>query len=574
MRSSSPDRTPANCRTALLLALVCASPLAAQRPPYQLGQQAQRYFESLFGVSVPMSADGTFLDSVSTSNAASTSGDLFHFDWVYTVCVPNLFGGCIWSHDYNEQVHWDFNVGGPLTYVYQLPFSVTFDFPETVSPGERVYLRPMFTWANPQIRTTQAAEYSHTSSVKFDAPFDGLDEFSAVFTQHSSTADLHLRFPVLPLVPSVPLDLTDIPTPGGGGSWGGSYTYLGGTASLPGVGTTVLYTSPSEITLGGSGCPQATCASVEAWRQGHELFELISTVLQLVPTPVTVAAGTALSVVRTLGDFRLDVYVGGSIAREDYLNAYISDLPYVDVPETAKDFWEFTDLPVTVPYRVIAVSRFWYPLGYRVTFDMLGIDPTQLAGQDLYAFGVGQVRADDQDRIGTFRVSGKVRVVEPAQGRQRLRVDPIHPLGGTAQAREFGRDVPGVRRISVARPMTYQRVRRQSVRIAFPKPAVRTGQPQAGQQTVILGTAPDAQVPGIVANYRGQGIEAFPVAVSDSRDKVITFGSFATERDATLFANMMKEIYGVETAVSPRIEPRFYRPIRAQLAPRVQRRPR
>ena len=232
LRSVVPTRVV--LRAVALLLLGCVGSVAAQPP--RLGPRATAYFDAAKRFSVSNSVNGTFSGTLANPNVPSSSGESFHFGFVYHLCVPAVIvSGCVYEHDYGNTFNWDFNAGGPAEYSYQFPYTVTFYFPNAVYPGQRVALQPVFSWGNATVNATQEVAYSATTSAWLDAPFDMLDETSIVFTQRPSSADLHLRFPALPVVSSVPLDLENITVPpfnAGGGDFGGSYTKLGGTGSL------------------------------------------------------------------------------------------------------------------------------------------------------------------------------------------------------------------------------------------------------------------------------------------------------------------------------------------------------
>lgn len=490
---------------------------------------------------------------MSNPNVTATSGDQFHFDRVYpiTVTVPYT-DYVIYSHDYGEQLDFDLNASGRTDYTYQFPYNVNFEFPDKVYPGERVVLRPVFDWTLVQVKATQQVAYSFASYAWLDAPFDGLDAASIQYTQRPSDADLHLHFPVFPLIPSVPLDIDNITVPpfnSGGGDFGGISVKLGGTGSLADSGWTNAQGTGPEIWA------ISEPDSISAWGMQAEIFQLTANILSFIPSGVTQAVAVCLEAVRWAGDFRLNVNLQGNIKKWDYAVVIPSDLDvYVDVPASVQPggVWEFTDLPVTVKYAVRTGTSIWYPMDFLVTFDMRMIDEDTLVNQPLYDFYAGVTWSDWKDTTGTFLISGRVPVTTRAGVLPQPQVVPHLTLPGPAAHRAtlVPPTPPGIR---LAHPRALQRVIHRNVTVHFPEPTAKQGQPQAGHQTVILGRAPNSTAATIVAASRRYGIEAFLVTVPHSSDKVITFGSFANARDATLFSNMLKEIFQVESAVAPQI---------------------
>ena len=550
---------------------------AQLRDNYTLGTTARTYQRFFGDYSWPSQSSGVFTGTFTNPNAFSSSYDFFH-GFGYTkhidVCIPYT-DQCIYSHDYGATINWDFNATGPINYTYNIPFEVSFSMPTTVFPGQRIYLTPTFTWAsqgqNPGIATTQDYEYSHVTSAWMDAPFDGLDDLSIRFTQYATKANLDLEFPVLPFLPSVPLnvDLTCYPFNTGGGSWNGSYTKLGGTGTLPNSGAIAFNLQPTEIYVGAP-----ASISPSAWRQGHELFELTASVLLMIPTPATIAAGAALDFVRAAGDFELRTELDGSIARQDVIGMMISDLPYVDVPTslTAGDSWTFSEIPVAVKYKVYGWSSFWFPMGYNITFDMVGIDPKQILHEDLLWVAAGGATTEWIDQEGVFKITGRVPVVKRDQYPDRLRLDATQRLDSTAQpnkTRMSFQSVPGGVHLSDSRALL-KKVH-ISERVYLPQPTVAQGKPALHHYTVILGATPSGRATRVIEALRTKGIKGFAVPLTGSANKLLTLGSFSDEKQAKTLAGMMKEIFNLDGVVTKTTVQPHYTPLGEEIVARIRK---
>lgn len=524
--------------------------------PYQVGNQMEVYIRELNLYSRPAAGEGVFSGELVSAEIASSSFDQFHgFGYIQHVCVPMpISGGCLYEHDYGAKIDWDFNVNGIVKYKYTIPFTAHFEFPKTVYPGQRIYLTPRFEWSSheklPKLEALSDYTFSHKSSAWFDAPFDGLDDLSIKFTQYAPKASIDLQFPVLPLLPSVPLstDITVPPFNTGGGEFGGSYTKLGGVGQLvstggrnSGFGPTDIYVRAWDI---------SPPVSSPAWQQGHEQFGLISSVLVMIPTPATVAAGAALAAVRAAGDFRLDTQLNGRIGRDDWIGLAIADLPHVDVPVDVGSTWTFTDLSVAVKYRVMAVSSFWYQMGYGVTFDMRGIDPQPILQADGLFVPAGGMVGEWTEREGSFKMSGTIPVVS----RPEYRVSLLRAEAYAAHE-STGQPVPTARAqltlpagALIASKEDTQKVIRTTTTIEFPRPSKMQGTPAPGHYVVTLGLARTTMSKQIIELLKTKGISAFAVRDMDPQSRLITLGSFSDKAHAETLSHMLREIFDIRSS--------------------------
>lgn len=512
--------------------------------------------------SFPVKSAGLFVGDVEISNASSSSGDQFHFEY-----IKNLDLG-IYSHDYGVKLDWDFTVEGPLRYTYQIPFEADFGFPWFVYPGQSIKLTPTFRWHTaghePSIEVTHNFAFAHKTSLWCDAPGDGLDDLKICFAQMPWKARLDLEIPPCPGFPSTRIgtDVTIPPFDSGGGEYGGSFTKLGGTGVLKNSGGAIYYEDPTAVTITAS--PDSTSAA--AWKQGHELFELVATILKSIPFPATVAAGNALQIVKDLGEFELKTQIDGSIAREDFVALMVTECSPVQVNRKLKpgDTWKF-DLDVDVKYQLIAASDFYYPLGYTATFDMRGIDPKPLAHGDFLWIPAGRATATINERKGVFHISGRLPVIRkggyppPVQG-------PLESLGTVLNRANCITAMK--KRGKLADRKDTQTVIRETERISLPKPT--GGQPKANQYTLVLGLASNAEASKIAEALNKRGIDAFMVPKQDSNQTGITLGTFADKSGAEGLKEILNGIFKMNSYVSAGIERDAFKPIEEGLLKKLQ----
>ena len=545
---------------------------------YSLDASQQKYFGAIMQTCAncpPTSATGVLSGSLTNADVTSSTGDQFRgFGYQEEICVPNLTGGCVYRHTYGATIDWDFRVTGGVTYDYSIPFTVDYELPQNVFAGQRIYLAPTFTWDDgkgtaPTLTATQKYSFSHSTSVWCDAPFDGMDDLSASFTQYADKANVGVGIPVLPLFPSIHgnWDATFSPASTGGGNYGGSYTKLGGTGTLKNTGSNTFDVSPTSMAV------YAVGTSPAAWKTGHEQFKLTATILTMIPSPPTVAAGSALLTARDIGEFALDTQLDGSIYRQDYVDLEISDLPYIDVPQDAgrSGDWKFENLPVKFKYRLFGVSTFMDYFGYDVSFDMRGIDRKNLLHDDVVGVPAGGVVSPWVDREGVFLITGSLPVVPRVRAMTVLAIDASQTLGVTAQPRSQQKivrhDPPGVR---LARVEDTRRVLRATRTVSLPRPTALRGTPEAGEYTVVLGAAAKARADEIVALLQSKGISAFVVARGGVTEMVVTLGAFTNQDQARQLAGMIKEIFKVDGDVVRTINEAKMRPLDDKVVQRLR----
>lgn len=542
---------------------------------------AIKYFYNLKNYSWPRQASGSFIGNFSNPNVQSSSGDYFHkIGWEYEVhfcftedvpvvgdivgAVAGVFGGggCLYEYTqvYGAMLNWDFNVRGPVNYNYNIPFTASLNFPNTVYPGQRIYLDPTFVWGTPQVGATQGYESSLTTSTWLDFPLDFIDTLSTNYTQYAPKAHLDGQIPIAPIVPAIPFNTspTDIPFPGRG-SWGGSTTQLGATGTLNTSGNRLVSWEATKCSADAYG------DSGYAWYQGHEQFELVATVLQYIPYTAPIGAG--LNYVRELLGLQLTTGLTGSIYRGDQINLELSESPYIDVPLDLKPgtTWSFS-LPVTVKYRVQGWSGFSYPISCDVNFAMRGMETKHFLDLPVTSISAGQASIGWQEKVTQINLKGSVPVVSKFSYNNALIVAPAsfvqfyNPPGIVSL-----RISPFKSGVKVASLQDTQRVIRTKATVFPPKPTVKVGVPLKGQYTVILGKTYEATGQQIINALKSKAITGFMVAVPGSQEKVITLGSFANRKSAETLSGMLSEVFRIESIVSQVIDSKSYVPIKSDV---------
>jgi len=529
--------------SAMLLVIVAGwEPAQGQLPVAPTQEMQRQNFAGRY--TWPHRSSGVLAGEFTTNNVESSSGSYFDFGYTKTIDLG------FYSHTYGARIKWTFRTNGPIAYSYTVPYRVNFEFPRFVHSGQVIYLTPTLVWGDPShsgpISISGAQRnyrYSHTTSVWVDAP-DGLDATSTDFTQRADFATVGVKIPVLPGLSAISgsFDCRIWPCTEGGGNYGGSYTKLGGTGTLTTGGTlpTYAYNADStKISL------YSRAESGPAWKQGHEHFELTATVLNLIPTPVTEGAAVALRLAKKLGKLRLNTFLDGRIKRTDFVHIQLVSLTPITVPNVQLgSAWNF-DVPVQLTYRIQFASAFYYPMGYDVTFDMVGIDQQTLLHASVIEIPAGIVESGWLQRSGVFRVQGSVPV-EAA---------PAPPGVSAATAAAPYRNLAAVQRTSrpplprgarVARKTDTQRLLRVAERRAPPTPTM----PGTGQYTVVYGRYPEAQARRIVDDLKRRRIGALMLPVRGSTDKVVSLGSFAKEADALVYSGMLKEGMKINSVVS------------------------
>ena len=589
-----------------MLLLACAVFLPLQASGQTIVQpMVLQYFQALDSDSVTIKATGSFYDRIVNPNVKTNSMDYFEgrLGYIVPLCI-GAGGYCINdTHNYGTMTNWYFQTQGAVTYNYNIPFSVEFRLPNTVYPGQRIYLAPTFNWSSPSITTAQDYEFWQVTTNWSDAPFDGLDDLTINYTQYASKGHLYLGIPAIPGMNAITFggDITVFPFDSGGGSWPLppetpiSTTKLGGRGSLNFSGGTTFNIKnphPAEVSIGGSG------TSEPAWQQKDEYFGLAAYVLRTIPYTSTI--GAALTAAQIAGEFQLNSELNGRIYRQDQVNLQISEA-YVDVPtmfqQVAGDF----DYTVTVKYKVQGRSDFSYILGYKMSFDMRWIDPKVIIDEPLISIPAGAapvpslpasipenswIRSlfpptwwgpaltDWIDRYYQFKIKGRTRVVSFDQYvAKALKITPSDFANFSNPPRPVSVTLSpykaGVKVASAQDPKKVIILPRGMA--SLPRPTALVGVPLKGQSTVALGVTSQVTAEQIINALTRKGINGFMVAVPGSLNKVITLGSFANIKDAQLLSNMLKEGFQVESLVSQFIDSKSYVPIKSDVLTKLSK---
>ncbi len=527
---------------------------------YQLTSEGKAYFSALStGASWPSHSTGVFSKTWSNPNVLSSTYDQFYQEDIYTLSVPYIY-----SHDYGMKANFVLSVTGPINYSYTIPYSVDVDLPDTVYPGARVFLAPAFMWGNgsdvPRISASQSYSFSCAPSVIwFDAP-DGFDAWALGFDAQASKTHVSADIPVLPLCNAIHL-ATDVGSTPFNVSFGGSYQKLSGSGQLNNSGTIpVDVRQPTEVRVGATGTTGA------AWYSGQEQFELAAFVLSKIP--ITAPAGLAIDFLRIVAQLKLTAQLQASIHRDDIVYLQVAELPYIDIP-TNYTFPTFAiDQDVPVKFRVCYQSLFYYPIGFNLAFDMIGIDKKTLLDLQLAEVSAGSASSGWTDYVESIHVKGKF-VIKP---REQITVK-LPLLTSTVQpAKQLftASPIPLAAGRTLATLNQTRKVYRGSRTLAIPQPTVQTGTPQAGQCTVILGHTTLATATLICEALKRKGITGFPVKVADPPGYVITFGSFADKRAAYTLAGILGEGFKIRSNVSSTLDKKYFVPIGNEVLTKIQ----
>jgi hypothetical protein len=542
-----------------VLSLLLSGPAVAQ--DYAPGDmvltakaQTARDFMNLDQYISPRSASGAFSGKISIANVEATTGDtLKGLGYTYTVCIPNLLGGCVYSHDYGLTMDMEFASSGPLIYNYNIPFLARFKFPSTVYPGQVLLLEPTYEWtANASLSAEQSLEYHQSTSTNVDAPGDGMDDLATAFTQFADRANLSVSIPAIPGLSSLPVNatLTMPPFSEGGGAYGGSYTRLGGTGVLPSNGGITFGESTDGISV------RATSPKLPAWRQGSEVFALTSTILGYIPAGATQAASLALSAVRSAGDFRLNIDLIGDVSRVDVVTVKVnSPALAVQVPTTLKpgDVWDFTDLPLQVEYGVRTRTDTYYPVNLTVLFDMRKISEQTIVASDLGEIPAGGHETGWQQASTTLSISGSVPVVRREDTPKPLHLDRLDEIA--IRKPKGDAFVPPVLPPELtATPAPIVRKRTSSkVLVALDKPDRNVATPNHGEYAVVLGVAAPARSSRLANWFSAKGVTIYRSG-NTTGEQILAFGVFRHKTDAERLANSLQMAFDVPVAVQARGE--------------------
>lgn len=557
----------------LVVSMISIPSLTWARPAAQRLSFAQQYFQTIQNHSSQASASGILTGDIYVNDVQS-SKDL-EFKLPITACIA---GHCI-DHDYGTSLKWVFSAKGNIIYHYDVPFTIQFDMPDKVYPGQIIRFEPHIVWDSPFIKSTQDYEFFHTTLNWVDLPADGMDDLIINFTQYATSARIEGKIPIVPGVSSEHSDFNETitfpPFNQGEGQWPpfGDYaskTILGGKGQQTCLGNTASNVNPLGKMPALS--VSATCLSKPAWQQDTEYFKLAATVLESTPAA---AAGLAIDAIREVGGLRLDEAVTGKIYRADSVNVQLSERPSMEVPRelVPGQSWNI-NAPLIVKYRVQSKSQFSYPLSYHLSFDWIGGDPQTIANEDLLSFFAGESDFTPWEiKESQVAITRTVQVVSQSDYYQSL----IH-VGEHFKEFEWlpskmnvavSAHPPGVK---IADSKDAKKIIRQRIEISFPIPAAKQAFPPEGQYAVILGKTTQASAAQITEAFRGKGINAYVARIPDLGESVITFGSFIQEQDAQQFLRMLKEVFRIDGKVSTIVDKEHVSPIGADVLTKVRAR--
>jgi hypothetical protein len=84
--------------------------------------------------------------------------------------------------------------GPAVNYSYNVPYSLSFNMPTSVTAGQRVYLNPTVTWGNPLLQGSQSLEYMTSQSLSADAPGDGIASLKVSLNQSPTRLNKYRGF--------------------------------------------------------------------------------------------------------------------------------------------------------------------------------------------------------------------------------------------------------------------------------------------------------------------------------------------------------------------------------------------
>jgi hypothetical protein len=539
--------------------LQASQAVLAKANAYQLTSEGKAYFNALKDVSWPSHSIGTFTNTWTNPNVHSSTNDQFYMEHIETISIPYIY-----SHDYGIKANCVFSVTGPITYSFNFPYQVDVDLPDTVYPGQRVFLAPGFIWGTatdvPRIGGNQNCSFSCTPDIIWlDAP-DGFDAYAFGFDAQASKTHLSADMPVLPFCDAIHL-ATDVGSPLFNVSYGGSYQQLSGSGPLNNSGNIpVEVNQPTDIIVGCTG------TSAAMWYTGQEQFELAAFVLSKIP--VTAPAGVALEFLRIAGQLKLASQLQASLHRDDIVYLQVAELPYIDIPRFVVGTSLPIDADVPVKFKVSYSSFFYYPMSFNVAFDMLWIDRQTLLDLPLSEVNGGSVLSGWTDYVGKIHVKGQC-VVKPAE-KIAFKLPTLTSTAQPAKQLIAASPVPLPAGKRLATQSQTRKVSRGSKTLAIPQPTVQTGTPQAGHYTVILGHTTLAIATQICEALKRKGITGFPVKVSDPPGYVITFGSFADKWAAYALAGILGEGFKIRSNVSTTLDKKYFVPIGNEVLTKIQ----
>lgn len=360
--------------------------------------EMQQYLQQQTGAGgLPTSATGEIAGSASIAAASLSDGDYFD------LAVTKDFAG---SGENGLRETLDFNVsGGAVNYSFDVDYSLTFEFPSEVRPGDRVYLNPTVSWGDAWLQATQDLSFSTVNDVWINAPYDGLPALEVGLNQYPDRLDVSGSFPTGPLLPAVSVDFTlDAGSPyplnafgDGEASLLGVTNKLGGTGSIASAGGYTGVVGDQSLSFG-----TATGVFDDAWYTSGDQLTFMTGI------PYAGVAALALN----LAGFDLDHAFDIDIARSDSIFIELTSLPYVDIPlDVAPGSHYVFDVVVPLDFRARTQAYFQYFIDTSVIFDGPGFGAQTLLDVDIGSIEVGLLSSEWIQGTSQFRVAGAVPVV-------------------------------------------------------------------------------------------------------------------------------------------------------------------
>lgn len=526
--------------SAISIVILLAVGLVFQKADAQLLNRSQvsaQKEQSNIGAkySYPKTASGKFSGSYTNENVRAVNADAIDIGFIKKL---TLFGK---TNEYGTKINWKFNSEGDVTYKYEIPYKVDFEFPFEVAPGSNFYLRPVFDFGNkagqPSLIASQNYTYSQQTTVWGDIP-DGRPAFVTSFSQNKNNASLSLNLPTFPGLDAAKgsFNCSVWPCNQGGGNFGNSYAKLGGSGSLNNKGYYSYGISQNTISIFAEG------VSSIAWEQAYDYYNFIGMVCGLIPQGVTIAASKTIEYLQKIGGLRLGADFKGKINRRDVVHVQVVGIDPVKVPPDIKGgVWHFENLPVVLRYKVKYESVFTYPLELSVTFKMKGIKTKTLYDKTSMNVYAGVSSTSWMDGLSEFRINGSVRT-------KQSRVQQTQKLSESRQiaALKPVKLPPLEPEQRIAKKADLKKHILQSETKSFGKPSL----PQKNQYTVVLGRYSEPESKRIFNDMKRKRMPVILIPLKNTTDKVISFGSFAGSDDAEELSALIKEFFNIETSIT------------------------
>jgi alpha-tubulin suppressor-like RCC1 family protein len=360
-------------------------------------------------ISLPHIATGVISGTTLSDNVYLSDGS--DFDFSYTRDFR-------WSGENGLKERFDFiTEGGPIKYSYHIPYSITFDFPVEVYPGQRVYLNPNINWRSPSLQGSHDFNFRTEQYLWLNAPYDGLAPLEFFWSQYHDRLEFNGSFPLGPELGAVSMSFTlDSNSPWPLSDFGdGEASFKGVTQKLGGIGQLDTSGGITEV-VGEDYIVVGTNPGVfrDAWYSSGDQISFCTSIPY-----VNIAAGILSGLGFTLNHY-LDMYIW----RQDKIKIELASLPFIDIPSNATPGTNFdlSNTPVQLEYKGIAVSEFQYPITTKMTFDGHFFDPKTLFEINLGSIPVGSAMSPivDGNQYFTgqsiFNISGSVPVVSKCDG--------------------------------------------------------------------------------------------------------------------------------------------------------------